>query len=168
MAHVADNYQTKLSSYVAGKDPLRMQAETASLIAALLEGAPDAKLSQRPLPKKWSAKEIIAHLAEDELVTSWRYRQMIENNGCALASFDQDEWARLGDYKSWSAADALDMFRLLRDANLRMLRNLTPEEWDRFGLHAERGRTSVRDLARHMAWHDMNHVDQIRSILAKS
>ena len=168
MAHVADNYQTKLSSYVAGKDPLRIQAETAGLIAALLEGVPDAKLSQRPLPEKWSVKEIIAHLAEDELVTSWRYRQMIENNGCALASFDQDQWARLGDYKSWSTADALDMFRLLRDANLRMLRNLSPEEWERFGVHAERGRISVRDLARHMAGHDMNHVDQTRSILTKS
>jgi hypothetical protein len=51
--------------------------------------------------------EIIAHLAEDELVSSWRYRQMIENSGCALSGFDQDEWARLGDYVSWKPADAL-------------------------------------------------------------
>lgn len=166
VAH-ADDYQAKLTAHVAGKDPLQMQADTPRLIAELVEGVPDAKLSQRPLPDKWSITEIIAHLAEDELVTSWRYRQMIENNGCPLASFDQDQWSRLGDYRSWKASDALDMFRLLRAANLRMLKNLAPEEWNRFGVHAERGRISVRDLAQHMAGHDMNHVDQIRSILGK-
>jgi len=167
VAH-ADDYQAKLTAYVAGKDPLQMQADTPRLIAEFVEGVPDAKLSQRPLPDKWSVTEIIAHLAEDELVTSWRYRQMIENNGCPLASFDQDQWSRLGDYRSWKSSDALEMFRLLREANLRMLRNLSPDEWDCFGVHAERGRLSVRDLAHHMAGHDMNHVDQIRSILGKN
>ena len=58
------------------------------------------------------------------------------------------------------------MFRLLREANLHMLRNLSPDEWDRFGVHAERGRISVRELAQHMAGHDMNHVDQIRLMLS--
>jgi uncharacterized damage-inducible protein DinB len=165
MAHV-DDYQTKLQAHVAGKDPIAMQSETPRLIAALIKGVTDAKLAQRPRSDKWAVTEIIAHLAEDELVTSWRYRQMIENSGCALPSFDQDQWARLGDYRSWKAADALDMFRLLREANLRMLERLSNNEWERFGVHAERGRISVRDLARHMAGHDMNHVDQIRSILS--
>lgn len=163
-----DDYQAKLQSYIKGKDRLAMQAETPRLIAALVQGVPDARLGQRPLPDKWSVGEIIAHLAEDELVTSWRYRQMIENSGCALASFDQDQWARLGNYRSWKPEEALDMFRLLRDANVRMLRNLSSDEWDRFGVHAERGRISMRDLAQHMAGHDMNHVDQIRNILGRS
>jgi hypothetical protein len=165
LAHTED-YQAKLQAHVTGKDPLTMQSETPRLLAVLVHGVPDAKLGQRPHPDKWAVTEIIAHLAEDELVTSWRYRQMIENSGCALPPFDQDQWAQLGDYRSWKAADALDMFRLLRDANLRMLERLSKEEWDRFGLHAERGRISVRDLARHMAGHDMNHVDQIRLILS--
>lgn len=165
MAHAGD-YQTKLQAHVAGKDPIAMQSETPRLIAALIEGRTNAELGKKPRSDKWAVTEIIAHLAEDELVTSWRYRQMIENSGCALPSFDQDQWARLGDYRSWKAADALDMFRLLRDANLRMLERLSNEEWDRFGVHAERGRISVRDLARHMAGHDMNHVDQIRLILS--
>ena len=164
MSQVGD-YETKLQAHVAGKDPIAMQSETALLIAVLIEGRTNAELGERPRSDKWAVTEIIAHLAEDELVTSWRYRQMIENSGCVLASFDQDQWAQLGDYRSWKAADALDMFRLLRDANLRMLERLSKKEWDRFGVHAERGRISVRDLARHMAGHDMNHVDQIRSIL---
>jgi DinB superfamily len=93
---------------------------------------------------------------------------MIENSGCPLAGFDQDKWARLGDYSSWKPADALQLFGLLREANLRLLKQLKAEEWARHGMHAERGKISVRDLARHMAGHDMNHVDQTRTILAKS
>jgi hypothetical protein len=114
---------------------------------------------------KWSVRAILAHLAEDELVSSWRYRQMIEHSGANLLGFDQDEWARLGDYDSWTPREALEMFRLLREANLRMFVRLTAEEWQRWGIHAERGRITVEDLARHMAAHDVNHINQVRRLL---
>jgi hypothetical protein len=160
-------YTARLEAYTEGKDPLAMQADAPGILAELIEGLPEHALRRRPMPDKWSVGEIIAHLAEDELTSSWRYRQMIENSGCALPAFNQDEWARLGDYASWRPADALQLFRLLREANLRMLNRLTEEEWNRFGLHGERGKLSVRDLARHMAGHDMNHLDQVRAILVK-
>lgn len=104
-------------------------------------------------------------MAEDELVSSWRYRQMLEHPGAALSGFDQDLWARLGDYEAWTTRDALEMFRLLREANLRLFTRLTAEEWQRYGIHAERGRITVEDLARHMAAHDLNHVHQVRRLL---
>jgi len=125
----------------------------------------DDRLRRRPEPQKWSIVEIVAHLAEDELVTSWRYRQMLETPGCALAGFDQDLWERLGRYGTWSMDEALLMFRLLRKANLRLLQDLSPEQWQAFGVHAERGRITVRDLVFHMAGHDLNHIEQIRRIL---
>jgi hypothetical protein len=161
----ATQYQTRLHSYTEGKNFLAMQEDAIRILAQLIDGVADSQLTRRPAPEKWSVVEIIAHLAEDELATSWRYRQMLESSGCALAGFDQDQWARLGDYAAWSPPEALQMFQLLREANLRMLRRLTEEEWDKFGIHAERGKITVRDLARHMAGHDINHVDQIRAIL---
>ena len=57
------------------------------------------------------------------------------------------------------------MFRLLREANLRMFGTLTPEEWQRHGFHAERGRITVEDLARHMVAHDVYHIMQVRRYL---
>ena len=97
-------------------------------------------------------------MAEDELVSSRRYRQMIENSGLTLPGFDQGQWARL------ASAQALDMFRLLREANVRMFARLTAAEWQCHGIHAERGRMTVADLARQMAGHDINHIDQIRRL----
>jgi hypothetical protein len=123
-----------------------MQRAAPDALAELIKGAPDALLNRRPPAGKWSVRAILAHLAEDELASSWRYRQMIEHNGATLLGFDQDEWVRLGNYESWSATEALSMFRLLREANLRMFGRL-PEEWQRHGFHAERGRMTVEDLA---------------------
>jgi hypothetical protein len=149
------------------QDPIEAQRESPRILAALIDGAPDAVLRRRPAPGKWAVGAIIAHMAEDELVSSWRYRQMLERSGATLAGFDQDEWARLGAYESWAPTEALEMFRLLREANLRMFAGLTEEQWQRWGIHEERGRITVRDLARHMAGHDANHIGQIRKLLER-
>ena len=161
----AEQYSARLLSYLGGKDPIAMQREAVEALARLLAGATDEAFDRRPAPGKWTVRAILAHMAEDELATSWRYRQMIEHPGAPLAGFDQDEWARLGDYDSWNGRDAFEMFRLLRGANLRMLERLTAEEWQRSGIHAERGRLTVAELARHMAGHDVNHILQIRRAL---
>jgi hypothetical protein len=148
-------------------DTLTAQRAAPATLAQLIAGVPDDTLHRRPAPGKWSIVEIIAHLAEDELTSTWRYRQMIEHDGVALLGFDQDLWARLGDYNSWTARDALDMFRLLRHANVMLLSRLSPAEWERSGTHAERGRITVRSLAAHMVGHDANHFAQIQRILAR-
>lgn len=160
------HYQARLDAYTEGKDPISMQLQAVATLTKLISTVRDEDLRARPAPGKWSVGEILAHMAEDELATSWRYRQMIEHCGCDLASFDQDQWAELGDYASWNPNEALELFRLLRNANLRLLARLSSQEWQKFGIHAERGRITVSDLARHMAGHDMNHIDQIRRILA--
>ena len=51
--------------------------------------------------------------------------------------------------------------------NLEMFARLTPDEWQRGGIHAERGRITVQSLARHVAGHDRNHLEQIQKILGK-
>ncbi len=161
----SNDYQARLLAHTEDKDPLDMQAEMPRMLAELIQGVPVEVLSARLGPGKWSIAEILAHLAEDELTSSWRYRQMIENPGTALPGFDQDLWARLGDYQSRPARESLEMFRLLREANLRMLRGLSAEEWESHGVHAERGPMTVRSLCRHMAGHDRNHLEQIRRLL---
>jgi len=160
-----EQYLQRLAGYVEGKDPLAIQRETAGALARLIGGVPAQQLARRPAADKWSIVEILAHLAEDELVTSWRYRQMLEHDRGRLSGFDQDLWARVGAYATWDAGDALALFRLLRNANLRMLDALSPEQWERSGEHAERGRLNLADLARHMAAHDINHLQQIEKLL---
>jgi uncharacterized damage-inducible protein DinB len=166
MTETTQQYKARLDSYVEGKDPIAMQLEAPSVIARLIEGIGDEKLKKQPVRGKWSITAILMHLVEDELASSWRYRQMLEHDTPELAGYDQDLWARIGDYSSCDAQDALGLFRLLREANLRMFAQLTPAQWQRSGVHSERGRLTVRDLCRHMAAHDINHIEQIRRILS--
>ncbi len=160
-------YLARIRSY-SSEDPLKLQERTPTVLAELVAKASRDQLMARPSPGKWSIGEILAHLAEDEIATAWRYRQMVEHNGIELAGFDQDMWACTGDYASRLPEESLALFRLLRAANLQFLRNLSPAQWECYGIHTERGRITVRDLAVHMAGHDANHVEQIRSILGKS
>jgi hypothetical protein len=161
----SQEYLDRIRNYSQGQDPLALQEQTATLLSDLLADASAQQLRTRPSRDKWSIGEILAHLADDEISSAWRYRQMVEHNGIELSGFDQDLWARMGDYSSRTPEESLELFRLLRKANLQFLHQLAPEQWDCFGIHAERGRISVRDLASHMAGHDANHVEQIRRIL---
>jgi hypothetical protein len=159
-------YLARIREYAQRGDPLDLQRQAPAVLAGLLAHASIERLTTRPSPEKWSIGEILAHLAEDEIATAWRYRQMVEASGIALAGFDQDLWARAGDYGSRAPDESLALFRLLRNVNLQFLRRLTVEQWECFGIHTERGRITVRDLAVHMVGHDANHVEQIRKILS--
>ena len=144
---------------------LELHREAPFKLASLIAGRAEEALRRNPETAKWSVLEVVAHMAEDELATSWRYRQMLESPGVPLAGFNQDEWARRGRYAEWDLREALEMFRLLRHANVRLLERLTEEEWQRWGTHAERGRLTVADLAGHMNGHDTRHMAQIERIL---
>ena len=159
------DYLARIRDYAQDKDPLQLQGQAPAVLAELVTQASNEQLTTRPSKDKWSISEILAHLAEDEIATAWRYRQMLEHPGLPLAGFDQDLWARMGDYASRAPHESLALFRLLRKANLQFLRQIKPEQWECFGIHAERGRITLRDLVTHMAGHDANHIEQIRRIL---
>jgi len=160
-------YKARILALMEGKDPIAVQRETAQQLEQLINGVPAEKLRDRPAPERWSVAEILAHLAEAEITSTWRYRQMIEHDGCSLPGFGQELWAKLGGYSSRNPQDSLQQFRLLRQTNLRMFDTLTPEEWQRHGIHTERGPMSVTDLTVQIAGHDINHVAQIKTILQK-
>lgn len=166
METIAD-YKARILSYIEGKDPLEVQRKTPELLADMIVSVPEKQLLERSSPDKWSVAELLAHFADSEAVNTWRYRQMIEHDGGPLPGYDQELWHRLGDYPSRRPEESLMLFRLLREANLRTFARLTPEEWQRKGIHAERGPTTVRDLVVLIAGHDLNHLAQIRKILGE-
>ena len=84
MSETDEQYQRRLAEYTRGKDPLEIQRQTPARLAQMIDGLSAEQLTLRPAPDKWSIVEILAHLAEDELATSWRYRQMIEHDGATL------------------------------------------------------------------------------------
>lgn len=157
-------YKNKILGYQAGGDFLALQAAAPDRLASLVEGLSAAELARRPAPEKWSIQEIVAHLADDELVGGYRLRMILSSPGTAIQAFDQDIWARTGRYDSTDVCSSLEIFRVLRRANLALLRSLRTDEWELSGVHAERGVESIRDIAMYFAGHDINHFKQIEAI----
>jgi hypothetical protein len=124
-------------------------------------------LKWKPEPGKWSIAEILAHLADAEIVGSWRMRLIAGANETAIQPFDQDVWASLFQYGKRDAKQSLEVFRVLRENNLAMLKALPRETWDNFGMHAERGKETITHVVRMFAGHDTNHVRQIEGIVAQ-
>ena len=164
---MTDPSVARMAVLTEGKDPIAMQREMPAILRGAIQGVEENELRRSPAPGKWSVSEIIAHLADAEIVSLWRYRQMIERNGTPLSPYDQDEWARIGKYSARDSKESLELFTALRKINLDMFARLAPEEWQRGGIHAERGRITVESLARHIAAHDRNHLEQIKKILGK-
>jgi hypothetical protein len=161
----ADQYKARILSYQAGRDPLVLQAAAPDTLAALIEGVFAGDLERSPAPGKWCIKEIVAHLADDELVGAYRIRLILSAPGTRIQAFDQDLWASTGRYRARDVGESLALFRALRQANLGLLRSLRLDEWEMHGVHAERGVESLRDIAAYYAGHDINHFRQIEAIL---
>ncbi|HWO34275.1 MAG TPA: DinB family protein [Candidatus Acidoferrum sp.] len=166
MKETIQQYTQRIHSYAEGKQPLAVQASTAKKLERLIKGASTAKLRKRPAPERWSVSEILAHLADAEIVCSFRMRLILGAPGTPIAAFDQDAWVVSGHYKKRDPRKSLEQFRMLREANLALLKSLMPEQWKHYGMHAERGQESIAHIVRMFAGHDINHLLQVERILA--
>jgi hypothetical protein len=167
MKETPQEYTKRITGHVEGQAPLKVQAATAKKLERLVKGVPAGKLRKRPAPGKWSVAEILAHLADTEIAGAWRMRAILGAPGTPVAAFDQDSWVMALHYDKRDARKALEQFRVLREANLALLKTLSPEQWKHFGMHAERGEESIEHIAKMFAGHDLNHLKQIEGILAK-
>lgn len=164
MQETPQQYIERILGFIDGKDPLRVQRETPKKLQQLIKPLNKKQLSQRPEPGKWSITEILAHLADTELVGGWRMRLILGSNGVSLQPFDQDVWAETLGYSRRDPKVSIETFRVLREANLAMLKSLPRNLWDNYGMHQERGKETIAHIVRMFAGHDLNHLAQVESI----
>jgi DinB superfamily len=136
------------------------QGEIGRLILAI--GA--EKENAAPAPGKWSAAEIIAHLADCELVFGFRLRQTLAENAPTIQPFDQEKWA--ATYTGVPAKQALEVFTALRGWNLRLIGLALPQAAERPVTHPERGTMTFLTIVETMAGHDLNHLGQLKKLAA--
>jgi hypothetical protein len=167
MPETAEQYIGRILGYVEGQDAMKVQRSTAAKLKKSIRGLSGKQLKWRPEPAKWSIAEIIAHLADAEIVASWRMRSVIGENGITIQPFDQDAWASAFEYRDRDARRSLEVFRVLRESNLQMLNEIPRETWENYGMHLERGKETIAHLTRMFAGHDTNHVLQIERIVKR-
>jgi hypothetical protein len=165
VGETAQEYTARMLGLSAGKDPLKVQAATPAKLRRLVDGTPRRLLTRRPAPGKWSAAQIVAHLADTEVVFAYRLRMILSRSGTEIQAFDQEKWAEVVQYGRVDTADALAVFTAVRRANLALVKRLTPTQRKQFGLHQERGKETIDHIGRMNAGHDLNHLGQIERIV---
>jgi DinB family protein len=164
MQETAQQYIARILGYVEGQDAVKVQKATPSKLKKAIHGLTGTQLKWRPQPGKWSIAEIIAHLADTEIVASWRMRSVIGENGITIQPFDQDAWASAFEYQEREAKGSLEVFRILRENNLAMLNEISAATWENYGMHLERGKETIAHLTRMFAGHDINHLLQVERL----
>lgn len=159
-------YTGAVLGLVGGRDPLAVLRATAGELRAIIRGVPDDVLARPERPGKWSMRHVLRHLADSEIVWSWRMRLALAQDRPPITGYDQDAWAdRLG-YADADPNESIEDFACLRRSNLRLLERATPADMERSGVHTERGEESVGYMMRLYAGHDLLHLRQLERIRA--
>jgi hypothetical protein len=125
------------------------------------------ELDARPGPGRWTAREIVHHLADSEMTAAVRLRRLLAEERPAIQGYDQEEFARRLHYDRPHEA-SLELFRCVRSATAELLDRLTPDEWQREGTHSEVGAYSVEVWLKIYSEHAHRHAQQIREARGKS
>ena len=144
----------------------RVERTPAELVDAIV-GASAAVLARRPAPTSWAATEVICHLRDNEEWFLERMKLVVAMDLPRFVATNPDRWAEERQYFTNDGALALGAFTRRRGETLDFLRKLPPDGWVRAGVHADsRGRRTIDEFLSVMAWHDDNHLDQLRRALA--
>jgi len=150
-----DERQLLIAQY---KDGYRVVAD------ALRQITPE-ELDATPGPGKWSARQIVHHLADSEMTAAARFRLLIAEDRPAIVSYDQDRFAERLYYQRAHEA-SLELFRAARASTAELMTCLNEADWLREGTHNVLGRYGADTWLRMYAPHAHRHADQIR--LARS
>ena len=160
----ADAYTRAMLDLVGDRNPLELLPLGPASFESAIAGLTDAQLHTPEREGKWSIAEVVQHVADAELVGSFRYRMIVAHDTPPIAGYDQDLWSRNLHYANANVADALEQFRMLRKINVRLVSSLSDEERRRGGMHAERGFEDVNRLMALLAAHDIVHTRQIERV----
>ena len=130
------------------------------VVAESLVGAGDKELDARPAPGKWTAREVVHHLADSEMTAAVRARLLVAVERPQIVGFDQDEFARRLHYDRPIEA-ALDAFKAARRVTAELLETLSETDWMREGTHSEHGRYTLERWLEIYAAHAHKHAEQI-------
>ena len=149
-----DERDLLIARYAAGADEVQ----------AALDGFPAGQMGAHPIAGKWSAAEIVHHLADSETTAALRLRRLIAEDKAVIQGYDQERFAERLRYNERPTAPSMDLFRAARASTIQVLRLLSDSDWSRDGWHTEGGHYTPEIWLGIYAEHAHNHAAQIRRL----
>ena len=146
------------------KQAIERYAQGFDEVVRALKGFPEELLTHHPFPGKWSAREIVHHLADSETQSATRLRKLLTEEYPVIQSYDQDRWAILLRYNLRDHAPALEAFRVARETTLQVLSEMTDDDWLCHGWHNQSGLYSATRWLEIYSAHAHDHAQQIQRL----
>ncbi len=134
------------------------------VLAAVLTGVSAVEEDFVTAPGKWGIRQIVAHVADAELVGAHRLRQVIAEDNPTLIAYDQDAWTKNLDYARRRLQQSLDTFQRIRAENYELLKAVPATCWNRTGNHTENGPMTLLRLVEGYAGHAESHAKHLQEI----
>jgi uncharacterized damage-inducible protein DinB len=150
------------ATFLGAEEPLKILAASPRKIEQIIEDLGSERMDQPHAAGKWTAREIVCHLADTELAFAFRLRQTLAEDGHVIQPFDQAKWA--ANYAGYDARDALTVFCSVRNWNMALVRSLPADLHAKTVTHPERGAMTFWTIVETMAGHDLNHLGQLQTI----
>ena len=157
-------YTERILGFLGERNPVESLQQTTQRIREVAGKLGAAGLARPYAPGKWTGAQVLAHLADAEMIIGFRLRQALTVDDYVIQPFDQDRYAE--KYEDVDGAQALATFLAVRAWNLRLIQGLTPKELARQAHHPERGPEGVGQIIKMTAGHDLNHLSQLEQLLA--
>ena len=154
--------QTPYSKDLGDREPLRALADTAERIRALTAAWKPADFERSYATGKWSARQVLIHLAQSELALGTRVRMALTVPGYTAQPFDQDRW--MTHESALGAREALEAFSAMATMNRLLFTSLSPADRAIPLAHPEYGALTVDWIIHHIAGHQIHHVKQLEAI----
>jgi hypothetical protein len=157
--------QNPYAPNLGNRNPQEVIASTPARLETLFNKLGAKGAEQSLAPGKWSARQILCHLADCEMVFGFRLRQALAEENHVIQPFDQDQWAK--NYATLETRAALAVFSSVRNWNLALLRTATPQMLAKKLSHPERGEMTFQTIIETMGGHDLNHLTQLETIASR-
>jgi DinB superfamily len=132
-------------------------------LANIVDQCPAEAWDYRPAPGEWSIHEIVVHLGDSEINAAVRIRQCIADPGQPIRPYSETKWAAGLRYQEQDAADALQVFKALRQATYKLLKSTPEATWLNTTVHPDRGRQTLDELLTTSERHARNHIEQVQN-----
>ena len=129
-------------------------------IVEAMHNATEEQLAAKPAPGKWSARDIIHHLADSEMTAAIRLRRLLAEDRPTIQGYDQDQFSKVLHYDRPHQA-SLEAFRYARETSAQILDRLSEDQWLREGTHTEAGAYGVEKWLQIYAEHAHKHARQM-------
>jgi uncharacterized damage-inducible protein DinB len=140
---------------------LRHFSDNLKATTELMRLVPEDKLTYRYAPGKWTIKDILLHIIDDERIYAYRALRFARNDQTPLPGFEQDDYVRYANADTRTVDDLLAEFTTVRNATISLFAGLPSEAFTKSGI-ANTNKVSVRALAYHIAGHELHHIHIIK------